>query len=305
MLDLKMQLPASAPAGTVVKGAASQEGVSALLIVADTLSALVSLTLKWTLQTRAGTETVIPSLPVRFLAERADYFGGFSLDESEAIAAIQAALTTLTVPAVGLNQTAYAWVDIGHQQLSGDDEVSFQLTTSGTGVGGVVRAYAVDVPGRKEELHKFVEKPDGQSIFKLAREVWAYNQVRDIYAAGWGECLIKTNVGVGGSTRERSADVKAFNAMTACTGNFSSQGPGRSALLHREPRKVVTDGSITVTKTGTNLGDYTVFGLERLYLPGRTTENIRDEAARTATVRLAVEHRDPLAAKAAKLRGEL
>lgn len=302
MLSYVCGLAASAAAGSSDSASVSAQGVTGLVIRTELLTAVPAVSVKAELFTTEGSEVIIPNLPLLFLAERSDFKGGSSYGARFSVANSTAGASETE----DLEPTA-TFVDIGHYDLSGDDELTITLTaTSAIPASAAVRCSVIDLPGRRENPLKFVEKPTGTANFSFPREVWAYRTATDTEE----DAVAETTAGVTtfvtkSGNKERSSDVVDLWAATAALGRFEMDGPRRLVMLYLEPDQVQGDGSFSATVQGTDKANWTIIGVERLLMPRRASQKAATSRAKRESNANSIAARDPEAYRALLAAGKL
>lgn len=263
MFALLGTIAASAAVGATARGSVSQAGFDGILVRCEKYTDISSVDIKAVLYHEKGQE-VLCNAPLLFLAERSDFLGGQSFG-----AAYEQALET-TAEAEALGQIS-VFIPLGHTELSGDDEleVTASVTTAIDAAGGL-RISAVDYGPGEESTVAIVEKPTGVANFSFPIEAYAYRTPTDtnedaVAEIAAGACVITTKTGA----RAYSFDVLDAWAHTCATGNIEGKGPRRTANIHTDSRNRNPSGEFSATVTGSDKANWTLFGVERVLIPGR------------------------------------
>lgn len=275
MLALLGTIAAGAAAGTVARGSVSQCGFDGVMLRFADYESAMRCSLKVTLYTPEGSE-VLCNAPTLFLSERSDYKGGQSFSEAYRLG------TDTGVPA----ETEFlagvsVFVDLGHTELSGEDEVEATCTVvTALEADGGVRMSAVDFGPGPETTKQIIEKPTGVANFSFASEAWAYRTPDDANEDAVAELTAdQATFSVKLGSRSYSFDGQDAYGLTAALGQFGGQGTRRTLNLFIDGALRNPSGEASITVTGSDKANWTLFGVERLAFANRAPRKAAELAA--------------------------
>lgn len=276
----------------------SGQDVDGLLFRAGKLATIDKLNLSVTLRGRGGVaqENLMTSIPLRFLANRADYYGGFGYAGAKAVAN---AIADSTNPVAALDPAVDFWADIGRYNLKGAEALDVSIaSTSSFSTESIVVAIPESRPAPERPL-KIGKVASGSKVSgKDLQEVWlgippgtTYNP----YAAADGDLVITRQEG----QNSRTCQVDAAFVATSCTGKYELAETKTAALLFED-----LDGSRGMDVTVSLAGTTTPMASVEMYTVSRV---INAEAAALDRARVVeqvatrisnIEQTNPEAAKA-------
>ena len=271
----------SAVAGTDnIKGRAVSELLFDHALLASVAEANLSAKLQFGDTNRA--ENIIESTPLRFFAERSDFFGGFSYGQDLSESALKTALAAAGGGAITYSpvlRPTYA-VDLGHMVLSGDDDFEVTVTPQAAGLttSATITVGSVEALNRKEELLRYTNNdPTKTAIAKLPREVWLYNGGSTLMPAlSRGAALITLNTSDGKSTQ---CDVIDYWGYAAAKGRHETEAPVRAFPVWLEPWSNAPLESVSVKLTGASASDFRVIAVERIPMARRAAARAAELSA--------------------------
>lgn len=231
-----------------------------------------------------GNGILMPEVPICPFVELADIllgggFGATYVEKAEADGTDKS-----------IQRSAYLVRPFGTAVLSGDDKLIIRLKTTGT-LTGEVRAMSLDTGPCAERLLKVSEKQRTDAQFKDVERILAYNQATDaeddpVATETLGACKVLLR----GPNGDQQFDVRDAWDLTRAVGRIESEGTRRTVVIYEDEQVKAPGASVTVTLSGTNAGNYVVYGLERFTPPQRSanaqatlintlkarTDNLRD-----------------------------